>query len=289
MTATAELGIFARTFPRPSAAAVADAVAAAGFGLVQLNLSAIGLPTIPRGAELDELDLSAIGRAFSGRGVAVWGVSATFNLIHPDHDRRHRDVAAAADYICRAGELGTRFVTLCTGTRDPDNMWRQHPDNSSAAAWRDLRTGLDHLLAAAAATGIRLGVEPEHGNVVSDADAAARLLAELGDDAALVAVVLDPANLLTTATLPEQDAVLRAAFAALGPSIECVQAKDVTDGDYCAAGVGGLDYDLVFQLWSALPGSVPVVAQDSTELDAPRVHEFLHGLAVRHPHATVGR
>ncbi len=281
----AELGVFARTFPRSGPDAVADAVVTAGFSVVQLNLSAIGRPTIPRGEELDRLDLSAIGRAFTGRGLSVWGVSATFNLIHPDRHRRLDDIAAAARYIRRAAELGTGFVTLCTGTRDPDDMWRRHPDNDSAEAWTDLRAGLEPLLAAAEAGGVRLGIEPEHGNVVRDAAAATRLLTELGADSARLAVVLDPANLVTVDTVGDQGHVLRRAFEALGPWVECVQAKDVTDGPYTAAGVGGLDYDLIFRLWSALPHAVPVVAQDSSEQDAPRVRGFLDGFAARYPHA----
>lgn len=280
----AGLGIFARTFPRTSPDAVAIAVADAGFSSVQLNLSAVGLPTIPRNDELDELDLAVIGRAFAERGLSVWGVSATFNLIHPDRRRRLDDIAAAASYIRRAGELGTSFVTLCTGTRDPVDMWRRHPDNDSVAAWTDLRAGLEPLLAAAEAGGVRLGIEPEHGNVVRDASAATRLLTELGDDAATVAIVLDPANLLTVASLPDQESILRAAFGSSAPWVECVQAKDVTDGVYSAAGAGGLDYELVFELWSELPHAVPVVAQDSSEQDAPRVRCFLERLASRHPH-----
>lgn len=282
--AAADLGIFAKTFPRDTPEAVAVAVAGAGFSTVQLNLSAVGLPTIPRGDELDELDLGVIGRGFADRAVGVWGVSATFNLIHPDRSRRLADIAAAASYIRRAGELGTGFVTLCTGTRDPDDMWRRHPDNDSAAAWTDLRAGLEPLLQAARAGRVRLGIEPEHGNVVRDATAAARLLSELGPDAASVAIVLDPANLLTVATLPEQEKVLRAAFETLAPWVECVQAKDVTDGPDSAAGAGGLDYELIFRLWSALPHRVPVVAQDTTEQDAPRVRRFLERFAARHPH-----
>jgi sugar phosphate isomerase/epimerase len=284
VTAVADLGVFARTFPRPRADAVADAVAEAGFTTVQLNLSAVGLPTIPRGREFDQLDLWRIGRAFTGRGLSVWGVSATFNLIDPDRPRRLDHIAAAASYIRRAGDLGTRFVTLCTGTRDAGDMWRRHPDNDSAAAWTDLRAGLERLLEAAVDGGVRLGIEPEPGNVVSDARAAARLLGELGDDAATLAVVLDPANLMTVDTLADQESVLRRAFETLAPFIECVQAKDVTEGTYAAAGAGGLNYDLIFSLWSELPHTVPVVAQDCSEQDAPRVRRFLENIAARHPH-----
>ena len=75
------------------------------------------------------------------------------------------------------------MVTLCTGTRDPQNMWRAHPDNQTAQAWTDLRATLDVLLDAARDAGVQLGVEPEFANVVADAPTAARLLEQLGVDA----------------------------------------------------------------------------------------------------------
>lgn len=279
----AVIGVFARTFPRDSASAVADAVRAAGFTTVQLNLSSTGLPTVPDEQTLDGLDLAAIGRAFGERGIDVWGVSATFNLIGPDAGRRRRETADAARFLGRVGELGAGFATLCTGTRDPENMWRAHPDNSSPAAWADLRAGLDVLVPAARAGGVRLGVEPEPGNVVADAVAAARLFAELGPDAATLAVVLDPANLLTPATAADQRTILGDAVEQLGDQVACLHAKDVVASGYAAAGTGLLDYDLVFDLWSRLPAPVPVIAQDSTEEDAPRVHALLADHAARHP------
>ena len=91
--------------------------------------------------------------------------------------------------------LGAGVVTLCTGTRDPDNMWRAHSGNTDPSAWSDLRRSLDPLLEAAREAGIRLGVEPELANVVRDARTARRLLDEVGLDAP-IGIILDPANLL---------------------------------------------------------------------------------------------
>ena len=157
----------------------------------------------------------------------IWGVSGTFNAAHPDPQVRAAGIVGCRAVIARAPELGAEVVTLCTGTRDPDDMWRAHPDNASPAAWHDLRTTLDELIPAAAAAGVRLGIEPELGNVVVDAGHADRLLIELGDDARHLAVVLDPANLLTPATLARQESILRAAFELLGPAVAAVHAKDV--------------------------------------------------------------
>ncbi|HXW78961.1 MAG TPA: TIM barrel protein, partial [Acidimicrobiales bacterium] len=189
-----ELGIFARIFPRRRAEDVAAAVAGAGFGVTQFNLSCIGLPTVPP-VEMD-LDLPAIAAAFSKRGVRIWALSATYNVIDPDPKKREEATARAKCLIERAPALGVDVVTLSTGTRDADDIWRYHPDNVSEDAWGDLRKTLDQLLPAAENARVRLGIEPEPGNVVADAGRGRRLLDELGADARLVGIVLDPANLV---------------------------------------------------------------------------------------------
>jgi sugar phosphate isomerase/epimerase len=279
---TAALGIFARTFRRDTAAQVARAVQQAGFGLVQLNLSSFGLPTIPGGTTLDSLDLPGIRGAFADHGVGIWGVSVTYNMIDPAVARRERTTAQARAFLTRIPELGARFATLCTGTRDPSDIWRGHPDNSAASSWRDLRATLAELLPAAGAAGIRLGIEPESANVVSSAAAARRLLRELGGDAALLGIVLDPANLVPVAAADQQAAILAGAFDDLAENIVCLHAKDVVESGYAAAGVGLLDYELIFGLRAALPRPVPVIAQDASEDDSIRVRDMLADLLRRH-------
>ena len=274
MTGRAELGIFARTFPRSSADEAAAAVAGAGFGLVQLNLSAVGLPTLPAAGELGALDFGAIRRAFDQRGLGIWGLSASYNMIHPDPVVRDTQTEAAVALIGRAPELGVTAVTLCTGSRDPDNMWHRHPGNDEPAAWQDLRASLDRLLPAAAAAGVRLGIEPEPGNVISDAARARRLLDELGGDAGLTGIVFDPANLVAVATAGRQDAILTEAASLLASSIFCVHAKDVVGSGYAAAGTGKLDYGLIFRLLAGMAGT-PLIVQDAAEDDVARVRDFL--------------
>jgi sugar phosphate isomerase/epimerase len=144
-------------------------------------------------------------------------------------------------------------------------MWRAHPDNASAEAWRDLRATLNVLMDAASDGGVVLGIEPEPGNVVRDAATAARLLDELGDDAP-VGIVFDPANLLTpresltVGIAGRHEAILSEAVDMLGSRIVGVQAKDF----------GLMDYRLVFRLLRSVP-PVPLIVQEVTEADADRV------------------
>lgn len=278
-----QLGIFARTFVRDTPAAVARAVADAGFDLVQLNLNSFGLPTIPECDVLAGIDFAAVRDAFSQQGIGIWGVSVTYNTIHPDAGVRRRLTEDACALIARVPELGAGFATLCTGTRDPDNMWRAHPANGDTSAFRDLRETIDRLLEAATVAGVRLGVEPEPANVISNARTAAALLDDLGPDTEHVGIVLDPANLVDATTAVAQRAILSEAFEMLAGSVVCLHAKDVALTGFAAAGTGLLDYELIFELRSELPRPVPVVVQDVAEGDARRVRDMLIDQFSRHP------
>lgn len=268
------LGIFARTFRRDSAAAVASAVRATGYGLAHWNFAAIGLSTLAEA--VTEAEFAEVRTAFDAAGIVIPSVSATFNMIHPDQDLRARQTAAAVRLIGLSGlllddrPLGSKLViTLCTGTREPDNMWRAHPDNTTAAAWSDMLATLETLLEAAGNAGVLLGVEPEHANVIHDAPTAAKLLIELGSDAP-IGIVLDPANLLTPDTIVRQDAILGEAVDLLGAKVVGVQAKDVVASGYSAPGAGLMNYPAVFaQLRRIVP--VPIIVQDADEHDAARV------------------
>ena len=265
------LGIFARTFRRDDTAQVASAVAGAGYALAHWNFAAIGRATLAQDVADD--GFAAVRHAFDQADLGIPSVSGTFNMAHPDADHRSRMAARTVRLIGLVPELGADVVTLCTGTRDPVDMWRAHPDNTDPAAWSDLRRTLDPLLEAARDAGIRLGVEPEHANVVHDARAAARLLEELGPDAP-IGIILDPANLLTPQTVPRQSAILDEALDLLGERIIGVQAKDVVASGYSAAGAGLMDYPDVFTHLARV-APVPVIVQDAAEDDAARVHDDL--------------
>jgi sugar phosphate isomerase/epimerase len=265
------LGIFARTFPRGTAKEVAAAVRTAGYALGHWNFAAIGLPALAN--DVTEDTFIDVRSAFDAAGVAIPSVSATYNVIHPDIDFRAEQTEQAVRLIRLASLLGADVVTLCTGTRDPKNMWRAHPDNATFEAWRDLRASLDVLLSAAADANVTLGVEPEAGNVVRDAAVASRLLAEVGQDAP-IGIIFDPANLLSPATVARQDEILTDAVAKLGTRIIGAQAKDVVDGGYSAAGAGSMNYHLVLRLLNQI-APVPLIVQDAAEDDAARVREDL--------------
>jgi sugar phosphate isomerase/epimerase len=240
-----ELGIFAKTFHRPTVEGVLDAVLGCGLKSCQFNLSCAGLPTLPDA--VDPRLVARIGQEFKQRGLNMAAISGTFNMIDPDLNRRREGLKRLTTLIGLCAEIGTRVVTLCTGTRDPQDMWRAHPDNGSVSAWRDLIAALAQVLPGAEAAGVVLGIEPEHANVIDSAAQAQRLLNEMGSSA--LGIIFDAANLLTPQSLPRQKEVLSDAMQKLGPRIVLAHAKDLdARGQVCAVGQGAVEWSLYLSL-----------------------------------------
>ena len=268
-----EVGIFAKTFTRPTLEAVLDTAKAAGFRALHFNFACAGLSPLPDA--LDEAMCRSIREGFERRDLVMVGVSATYNTIHPDPERRAAETARARRIIELCPLLGTELATLCSGTRDPDDMWRAHPANDGSEAWEDLLATLELLLQSAESVSVALGIEPETANVVSSAVRGRALLDAVGSER--LRIVLDPANLVTPGTADRQEEILSEAFELLAPSIVQVHAKDVAEAGHGAAGTGLLDYDLYFRLLRRYNVTVPVILHELAEDDVTRARAFVLG------------
>jgi sugar phosphate isomerase/epimerase len=69
------------------------------------------------------------------RNLTMAAVSGTFNMIHPNPRKRRDGLRRLGVLAGACGQLGTSVITLCTGTRDPEDMWRSHPENDVPEAW----------------------------------------------------------------------------------------------------------------------------------------------------------
>ena len=239
------LGIFARTFSRPSLEGVLDAVAGHGLRETQFNMSVAGLSSMPE--EVDPALADRVREAAARRNVALAAVSGTFNMAHPDEGVR-RDGLRRLEVIAGAcRRLGTSTITLCTGTRDRENMWRQHPDNTTPGAWQDMLATMQNALEMAEERGVTLAFEPEINNVVDSAEKGRRLLDEMRSPR--LKVIMDAANLFDAdepaRRLSRSAEILHEVFDLLGGDVVIAHAKDVRSlGGFVAAGKGDLDYDL---------------------------------------------
>ncbi len=268
------IGIFAKTFVRPTLAETLDAVAAHGIRTVQFNLTCAGVPSLP---ERIEPELAATIRLeLAARNLEMAAVSGTFNMIHPDPEQRRAGLRRLRVLAAACPELGTSIITLSTGTRDPDDMWRRHPGNNAPEAWRDLSAAMLEAVEIADAHDVTLAFEPEVTNVVDSAAKGRRLLDEVGSPR--LKVVMDGANLFHAGDLPRMREVLEEAFALLGRDVVLAHAKDLSrDGDagHEAAGTGQLDYDRYLSLLRRAGYRGPLILHGLTEAQVGSSVAFL--------------
>jgi len=215
--------VFAKNYSPSPLPELCAAVAAHGYRGIQFNLSCIGLDSLP--THLPEGLCADSARVAKAHELAMVAMSGTYNMAHPDRSVRTSARIGFANVITAAKQMGAPVVTLCTGTRNPSNMWAGHPDDSTPAAWKDLRAELDVALEIAAPAGITLAVEPEPGNIIANARMARRLLDEVNTP--YLGIILDAANLLSVDTLPQQHAIMHEAVELLAGHIVLAHAKDI--------------------------------------------------------------
>ena len=225
------VGLMVGTIRRGTLRETLDAIVEHGIHHLQYHV-----PTSPSLAEVRE--------AMDSRQITISALGGTYNMIDPDVEKRHAGLQMLRSVAEKCAPMGTSVITICTGSRDPDSMWRAHPDNNSAAAWRDLVKSMRQALEVAEEYEVTLAFEPEVANVVDSAQKARRLIDEM--QSPYLKVCMDGANIFHKGELPKMREILDEAFELLGDHIALAHAKDLdTDGQagHLAAGTGLLDYD----------------------------------------------
>jgi len=274
-----QIGIFATTFlkpddPAPDVEGMLDQIAGLGLCAVSYDALCLGLPSMPDAIPPEQIIRTR--EALLARGQWMASLSATFNMAHPDPAARATGLRQLKVLAANAHAFGTDLLTLCTGTRSRESMWRYHPDNDSDSAWADMRASMQRAIAIAEEYDVRLGIEPEVSNVVSSPTKARRLLDEMQSER--LTIVMDGANVFPAGTLPRQQEILDEVFDLLGDDIGLVHAKDLTrDGaaGNVAAGTGLLDYGYYIHLLRQSGFDGAVVLHGLSAAQAPDCVAFL--------------
>ena len=270
-----QLGIFARTFAVQGAVPVLSAVRAAGYDCAQFNMACLGLPSMPD--EIPSGTAEEIAAASREAGVGIAAVSATYNMIHPDPQQRAIGLRRLGVIAASSRAMGTRLVTLCTGTRDPHDQWRHHPENATPEAWRGLLTEMSKAVELADRFDVDLGIEPELANIVSSAPLARRLIDAL--QSPRLKIVLDPANLFEVTDSAKRLALVAEAVDLLADRIVMAHAKDRdAAGQFVAAGRGVIDFRHFVSRLAAAGFDGPLVTHGLEEAEAPSVARFLRDI-----------
>ncbi len=277
------IGIFAKHVSRSTPETLFDALAGFGLHCAQFNAACLGIPTLP-----DQLDAALwrrVARAAQSAGVKIVALSATFNLLDENKLRlsdnfRRLEVLAQGAII-----LGTDLLTLCSGTRNQQDMWTYHPQNQSPEAWQEMIDAMQQGLEIAVDYDVYFGIEPEVANVVSNATDATRLINELRSNR--IRIVFDPANLYRPPSDPRQDQhVITDALRLLRDRIAIAHCKDVADPAaqqdderlyaHVAAGTGILDYHhYLSELNRLVPGRIPLILHGLSEEQIPDSVSFI--------------
>jgi len=245
-----------------------------GLTCVQMSMAAANLAEMPD--QIPQELSGSIRRAAAARGIAIGSVQGTFNMSHPDVEHRRTGLRRLRVLAEACPQMGTSAIHICTGTRNPDSMWRRDPDNDSPEAWRDMAACIREAAEIARQANVVLAFEPEVNNVVDSARKARRLLDETGSPH--LKVTMDPANLFHAGELPRMKEILDEAFALVGKDIVLAHAKDLDhDGDagHKAAGQGVLDYDRYVGLLRKYHFKGPLLLHGLTVAQVPGCLAFL--------------
>jgi len=271
-----QIGIMAGTFVRPTFEETLDAMASHGIYCVQFSLTGVGLPELPEHIDAELCD--RIRSEMETRKIKMAALSGTFNMIHPDLEKRQDGLRKLRPLASACNRLGTSVITLCTGTRDPQSMWRGHPENDSPEAWEDLVASMDEALQIAEENDVILAFEPEVSNVIDSASKGRRLIDQM--QSPHLKVVMDGANIFHKGELPRMREILNEAFDLLGEHIVMAHAKDLDhDGEagHKAAGKGLLDYDQYLSLLDSVGFDVPLILHGLREAEVDECVAFLCG------------
>ncbi|TIU57560.1 MAG: sugar phosphate isomerase/epimerase, partial [Mesorhizobium sp.] len=217
-----QVGVFAKTFPGSEPTGVLAAVRDAGFAATQFNLACAGLPSMPDA--VPDAAIDTVGAAAKATGISLVALSGTYNMAHPDSRMRQDGLRRLAVVIETAARLSIPLVTLCTGTRNAEDQWAYHPDNSDPTAWADMAREMEKALRLAERHGIDLGIEPEQANIVTSAEDAIRLIGEMGSKR--LRIVLDPANLFERANAEQARSIVAEAVECVAGHVSLAHAKD---------------------------------------------------------------
>ena len=269
-----QIGIMSRTFARATLEEELDAVANHGISCMQFGLSSAGVTKLPTYIDADLCD--KIREEMGARNITMTALGGTYNMIHPNLQRRADGLQNLRTLASACERLGTSIITLCTGTRDPDNMWRRHPDNDTPEAWDDLVISMGQAIEVAEEYQVTLAFEPEVANVVDSAVKARRIIDQIGSP--YLKVVMDGANIFHAGELPRMREILDEAFALLGEHIAFAHAKDLDrDGEagHLAAGKGLLDYNQYLSLLHNVDTDVPIILHGLSEAEVDGCVAFL--------------
>jgi sugar phosphate isomerase/epimerase len=269
------LGIFAKTFRRETVSEIFAAVRGFGYTCTQFNMTCVGQSPLP--AAVDDRIIDQILSAATNEKVELSALSGTFNMAHPDVKVRAGGLQGLKILAGICTRLHIPVLTLCTGTRDPADMWHRHPENASKEAKADFLDSLERTILIAEAASLLLAIEPEPANVIHSAPAARQLIREI--KSSRVKIILDPANLIKAASASEDRDIIEEACQLLGDHVVLAHAKDRdANGQVCPAGKGVVDFPHFLKCLQEVGFRGALIAHGLNEPEAEPTARYLRAI-----------
>ncbi|MTW08781.1 sugar phosphate isomerase/epimerase, partial [Streptococcus pneumoniae] len=67
--------------------------------------------------------------------MSIAAVPAQMNMVDPNPRKREEGIERVKLFIGACRDIGTSVLATCNGSRNPQNMWRTHPENDSDETW----------------------------------------------------------------------------------------------------------------------------------------------------------
>lgn len=272
-----ELGIFSKTWPYKDLDVIFSEMRKNQLYVTQFNMACVGYPTVP--ASYDDEVIEKIKKACKKYDIRICALSGTFNMIDPDVKKR-KEGLQNFEVLCEIAEkLAIPIVTLCTGSKNTESMWKPHPQNQSLEAWEDIIDSMKIALSSAEKHHIILAVETEASNVIDTPEKARKLLDTMNNKH--LKIIMDGANLFHPGQSKQMEEILEKSFALLGKDIVLAHAKDLADKEelsFVAAGKGILNFKHYIKLLKEYQYDGPLIMHGLSPEQIPGSIGYLKGV-----------
>ena len=272
-----DIGIFSKTFEGKIPNEILNRITQAGYSAVHYNLISSGMVSMPE--MISQEHASLIYNTAKKYKLNLAGISGTFNMAHPDEEIRTKGLKRLRILASFAKEAKIPLISLCTGTRDRNDMWKYHPDNNGKQAWIDLSKTLEKSLTIAEDLNLDLGIEPEMANIINSSYKAKILLDQM--QSSKLKIIMDPANILKPTFFNKQKIIIDNFINLLKDEIVMLHIKDLNkNGNVVAAGEGVIDFSYCVKKLCENDFNGSIITHGLTEKSAIKVFKHLKKILV---------
>ena len=254
---------------------LAAAVRSCGLAGVQLSL-----PKAIRwdgdGVSLTPQTADALRNAMDGYDLRISVLSCYINPSIPDPTLRAGELAKFESYLAFAPRVGADLVGTETGSFLAD--CGDHPWNHGEEAFALCAQSMRQLARAAAACGVRIGIEPVVRHVIDSPERLDRLLDEVGREH--IRIIFDPVNLLTPENHTTQRAMMDTMLRLFGDAVAVIHLKDfrVVDGAMVPVRLGTGFLDMPYL--AALFPNADLILDEVRKEDVPEIMQYLQACGI---------